>query len=106
MISIYLGSQCLLKAEVYESSTVLKIRDLQYAIDMDPDTHLSSLLMDNEIAYIRNAGTCWLEINHAGTRQLELSCIEDETGWDAIVEFENGDAASIFDVTLKKLFMH
>lgn len=103
MISIHMGSRCILKAERVGKRRPTGFLDLKHHIELGLDTNLSSLFDDEDLNLLREGREFWLEVNNSGSRHLLLTYVPDEEGWDAILEFENGDAESIFNVTLEKL---
>lgn len=100
-----MGSRCLLKARSTGGEYPSGFFDLKHCITLSVETNLSSLIDDDDLVLLREGREFWLEINNAGQRHLLLSYLPDEDGWDAILEYENGDAESIFDVTLESLLI-
>lgn len=98
-----MGSRCLLKAESVGAARPAGFYDLKHHITLGLGTNLSSLFDDEDLNLLREGRELWLEINNSGSRRLHLTYFPDEEGWDAILEFENGDAESIFTVTLENL---
>ncbi|MFX4299930.1 hypothetical protein [Pseudosulfitobacter pseudonitzschiae] len=105
MISIHLGSRCLLKAEAVGTPNITGFFDLRHGIILGLETNLSSLLDDGDLCLMRDGRELWLEVNNAGTSQLLLTFLPAEESWDALIEFTNGNASSIFDVTLERLLL-
>lgn len=103
MISIHMGSRCLLKAERKGEGADAPLQDLVYGAVMKPGHSLASLFDDQDIQALTDARCLQLTVNGDSHRTLEIRFESTDIEDAILVTDEMGRVVDFHDVTLGSL---